>query len=114
MTKFYNVLDNTYVGFQLYYKVYGKYRRIININRDISQFENPDQLNVTRQENKHLAFGHGIHYCLGAPLARLEGIIALNTMFKQFPNMQLQIPPDQLKWRSGVLFRGLENFPVIF
>ncbi len=85
---------------------------LASANRDTAHFDNPDELNVTRQNNKHLAFGHGIHYCLGAPLARLEGKIAIKTLFDRFPQTRLFVSPDQLQWRSGVLFRGLEAFPV--
>ena len=85
---------------------------LASANRDQAHFENSDQLDVTRQNNKHLAFGHGIHYCLGAPLARLEGKIALRTLFTRFPSLALKATPEQLQWRSGVLFRGLETFPV--
>ncbi len=85
---------------------------LASANRDATQFDAPNELDLTRQDNKHLAFGHGIHYCLGAPLARLEGKIALRTLFGRFPDLHLQHPPEQLKWRSGVLFRGLEAFPV--
>ena len=85
---------------------------LASANRDTGHFDNPDELDISRQQNKHLAFGHGIHYCLGAPLARLEGKIALSTLFERFPTTKLAISPEQLKWRSGVLFRGLESFPV--
>ena len=85
---------------------------LASANRDTGHFDNPDELDITRQQNKHLAFGHGIHYCLGAPLARLEGKIALRTLFERFPMIELAISPERLKWRSGVLFRGLESFPV--
>ena len=85
---------------------------LASANRDASQFAHPDDLDVTRSDNRHLAFGLGIHYCLGAPLARLEGQIGLQTLFKTFPNLRLAIPADQLEWRSGVLFRGLKQLPV--
>jgi cytochrome P450 len=81
-------------------------------NRDSCPFHNPDELDVTRENNKHLAFGHGIHYCLGAPLARVEGKIALQTLFGRFPDLRLAMPEAELKWRSGVLFRGLERLPL--
>jgi cytochrome P450 len=87
---------------------------LASANRDASQFAQPEELDVTRQENRHLAFGMGIHYCLGAPLARLEGQIGLRTLFETFPNLHLAIPADQLEWRSGVLFRGLKQLPVAF
>jgi cytochrome P450 PksS len=85
---------------------------LASANRDGCQFSQPDVLDVTRDDNRHLAFGMGIHYCLGAPLARLEGIIGLQTLFTKFPNLQCAIPEEQLEWRSGVLFRGLKRLPV--
>jgi cytochrome P450 PksS len=75
-------------------------------NRDAAVFEAPDQLDLSRQNNPHLAFGRGIHYCLGAPLARLEGRIALGPLFGRFPNLQLAQPVEEITWRSGVLLRG--------
>jgi cytochrome P450 len=81
-------------------------------NRDGCQFHNPDELDVTRENNKHLAFGHGIHYCLGAPLARVEGKIALQTLFGRFPELRLAVSESELEWRSGVLFRGLKRLPL--
>lgn len=87
---------------------------LASANRDASQFAQPDLLDVTRNDNKHVAFGMGIHYCLGAPLARLEGQIGLQTLFAKFQNLQLAHPAEPLKWRSGVLFRGLKQLPVTF
>ena len=83
-------------------------------NRDANYFDNPDTLDVTRENNKHLAFGLGAHYCLGAPLARLEGQIAISTLFQRMPNLHLSIAPDQLRWRGGIILRGLEALPVSF
>ncbi len=85
---------------------------ITSANRDPAQFAHPDTLDVTRSDNKHLAFGLGIHYCLGAPLARLEGRIALPLLFDRFPHLRLAVPRQELRWRSGVLFRGLEALPL--
>ncbi|MBP6472222.1 MAG: cytochrome P450 [Chloroflexi bacterium] len=85
---------------------------LASANRDESQFAQADKLDVCRANNRHLAFGHGIHYCLGAPLARLEGKIALQTLFGRLPNLRTAVPPAQLSWRSGVLFRGLERLPL--
>jgi cytochrome P450 len=87
---------------------------LTSANRDSHQFENPDMLDVQRGNNKHIAFGLGIHYCLGAPLARLEGTIALETLFRRFPNLRLSLPASQLQWRSGVLFRGLRQLPLVW
>ncbi|MBD3921666.1 cytochrome P450 [Paenibacillus sp. PR3] len=83
-------------------------------NRDPDQFENPDRLDITRKKNKHMAFGNGIHFCLGAPLARLEGKIALSTLLRRLPNLRIDTTSEELKWRSGILMRGLERFPVTF
>ncbi|MCA9968901.1 MAG: cytochrome P450 [Anaerolineales bacterium] len=81
-------------------------------NRDAAQFAAPDELDVARADNRHLAFGLGVHYCLGAPLARLEGRVALPALFGRFPNLRLAVPAEALRWRAGVLFRGLEALPV--
>ena len=83
-------------------------------NRDANHFDNPDSLDVTRENNKHLAFGQGVHYCLGAPLARLEGQIAISTLAQRMPNLRLSIATDQLRWRGGIILRGLEALPVSF
>ena len=83
-------------------------------NRDEEQFVNPDTLDITRDPNRHLAFGQGIHYCLGAPLARLEGQIAINTLLRRMPNLRLAVAPEQLRWRRGLSLRGLEQLPVTF
>ncbi|UDL97251.1 cytochrome P450 family protein [Streptomyces longhuiensis] len=82
-------------------------------DRDPAQFPDPDRLDITRQDNAHLAFGHGIHYCLGAPLARLEGQIAVGTVLRRLPHLSLAVPPSELRWRSGGL-RGPEQLPVTF
>ncbi len=83
-------------------------------NRDESVFENPDELDITREPNKHLAFGHGIHFCLGAPLARLEGEIAINTLLRRMPNLRLCGTTESLRWRPSMILRGLESLPVSF
>ena len=83
-------------------------------NRDANYFDNPDTLDVTRENNKHLAFGLGAHYCLGAPLSRLEGQIAISTLIRRMPNLRLSIAPDQIRWRGGIILRGLEALPVSF
>ncbi|MBA4496505.1 cytochrome P450 [Paenactinomyces guangxiensis] len=83
-------------------------------NRDPEQFANPDQLDITRENNRHIAFGLGIHYCLGAPLARLEGEIAIQTLLARMPDIQLAVNPATLKWRPTFLMRGLEELPVTF
>jgi len=82
-------------------------------NRDESKFPDPDTLNLTREPNKHLAFGQGAHFCLGAQLARLEGQIALTTLFRRFPNLRLAQPAEKLRWRKLLPLRGLEALPVL-
>ncbi|MEU7555361.1 cytochrome P450 [Streptomyces sp. NPDC044571] len=82
-------------------------------DRDPARFPDPDRLDITRQDNAHLAFGHGIHYCLGAPLARLEGQIAIGTALRRLPGLALAVPPEEIRWRPGGL-RGPESLPVTF
>lgn len=81
-------------------------------NHDETQFPNPETFNIARQPNKHVAFGQGAHFCLGAPLARLEGQIALTTLFRRFPNLHLAQAAESLRWRKSLIIRGLEELPV--
>jgi cytochrome P450 len=83
-------------------------------NRDENVFENPDQLDITREPNKHLSFGQGIHFCLGAPLARIEAQIAINTLLGRMPDLRLKVSPDSLHWRPSMVLRGLDSLPVLF
>ncbi len=85
---------------------------LASANRDENYFTRPDVLNITREPNKHLAFGHGAHYCLGAPLARMEGSIAINSLLARQPNLQLAIPAESLRWRATPTVRGLEALPM--
>jgi cytochrome P450 len=81
-------------------------------NRDASRFASPDTLDVTREDVKHVGFGRGPHYCLGAPLARLETEIALTALIERFPDLRLAIAEDELYWRPIPLFRSLASLPV--
>ncbi|GLY11690.1 cytochrome P450 family protein [Pseudobacillus badius] len=81
-------------------------------NHDPLQFENPDLLDITREKSPHLAFGTGIHHCLGAPLARMEGEIAISSLMRRFPAMKLSIDPAELEWRPGMIVRGVKEIPV--
>jgi len=81
-------------------------------NHDPERFPDPDRLDITRQDNRHLAFGWAAHFCFGAPLARLEGQIALSTMLRRLRNLALV--PGALVWRTNMGFRGLEALPVTF
>ncbi|WP_236031650.1 cytochrome P450 [Ktedonospora formicarum] len=83
-------------------------------NRDAKYFDNPDELDIARERNRHLAFGQGAHYCLGAPLSRLEGQIAIQTLLQRMPNLSLSIPSEQIRWRGGFVLRGIEALPVSF
>jgi len=87
---------------------------IASANRDESQFINPDTLDIGREPNRHLAFGQGIHFCLGASLARLEGQTAINTLLARTRDLQLAVDPTRLRWRSGLVLRGLKALPVSF
>ena len=73
----------------------------------------PIRSDITTANNRHLAFGQGVHYCLGAPLARMEGQIAINKLVKEFPKLRLATPPERLLWRRGIVLRGLEALPCV-
>jgi cytochrome P450 PksS len=87
---------------------------ITSANRDERQFPNPDALDIKREPNKHLAFGLGEHFCLGAPLSRLEAQVAINTILRRLPDLRLTVAPGRLRWRPGLLLRGLEALPLAF
>jgi cytochrome P450 len=91
---------------------------IINLasaNRDEDRYVEPENLDIDRQDVRHLGFGHGIHFCLGAPLARMEGQIALGSLIQRFPELSLAVPSDELRWGhgDGLVLRGLSALPVI-
>jgi cytochrome P450 len=81
-------------------------------NRDEGEFEDGERLDLARTDGRHLAFGHGIHFCLGAPLARLEGQIAIGTLLDRTSGLELAVPADELRWRQSIVMRGLESLPV--
>src|SRR5215203_870517 len=83
-------------------------------DHDPERFSDPDNLDITRTDNRHLAFGKGIHHCLGAPLARMEGQIAISTLLRRMPKLRLKESPQSLSWRSGMVLRGLQGLPVEF
>jgi cytochrome P450 len=84
-------------------------------NRDPDRYANPETLDTARANTSHLAFGHGIHHCLGARLARLEAEIAFTTLHGRFPAMRLAVPRSTLRWShgDGLVLRGLSELPVI-
>lgn len=79
-------------------------------NRDPEQFENPDELDLARNPNRHCGFGFGIHYCMGAPIARLEGAIAIDALIRALPG--LRIGPGAEVWHPTLISRGMQSFPV--
>jgi cytochrome P450 len=81
-------------------------------DRDPARFPDADALDLERGDTKHLAFGRGSHYCLGAPLARLEAEIALTTLVRRLPRLRLHVARDELYWRPVPLFRSLASLPV--
>jgi cytochrome P450 len=81
-------------------------------NRDPERFPDADRLDVGRDAGGHVAFGHGIHHCLGAPLARLEGEVAFGALLSRFPSISLAADPPTLRWRPSSLIHGLEELPV--
>src|SRR5919204_854439 len=83
-------------------------------DRDPARFPDPNRLDFAREDNKHVAFGRGSHYCLGAPLARLEAEIALTTVFRRLPRLRLAVPVENLRWRPVPLFRSLVSLPLVW
>ena len=81
-------------------------------NRDPERFPDPDRLDITRQDNRHVAFGYGAHFCFGAPLARMEGQIAFEEMIRELPNWSLN--GDKLVWRTNLGLRGLTSLWMNF
>lgn len=83
-------------------------------NHDESVFTDPEELAIARDLSRHIAFGQGVHFCLGAPLARLEGEIAFTTLLQRMPNLRLAVPRDSVTWRGSLNLRGLTTLPVAF
>ncbi|MFJ8439914.1 cytochrome P450 [Kitasatospora griseola] len=84
----------------------------VNANRDPRVFADPDRLDITREKNPHLAFGHGAHFCLGAQLARMELQVAIASLLERFPDVHLAVPAEDVVWKSGGLFRGPQQLPI--
>jgi cytochrome P450 len=80
--------------------------------RDPEVFDAPDRLDLGRSPNPHIGFGAGIHYCIGAPLARIEGEVAFRELLTRYPRIRLAVAPDALRWRFSTLVRGLDTLPV--
>lgn len=83
-------------------------------NRDPERFSHPREFDITREDaNRHIAFGEGVHACLGAPLARVEAQVALETLFRRYPELRLAVPEDEITWAPSFL-RGLTGLPLLF
>lgn len=83
-------------------------------NRDEKIFTDSEDLDITRKINQHLAFGHGMHMCLGSPLARLEGEIAFNSLLRRMPNLSLKIPKEKVEWQFNLSSQSIDSLPVTF
>ena len=82
-------------------------------NLDEAAFPDADTLDITRSPNRHVSFGLGTHFCLGAPLARLEARIAIPALLRRFEHLELAVPADQLPWRRHIALRGVEELPLV-
>lgn len=104
--------------FQIHHQTIQKGDMVIialaSANRDETVFENPEIFDITRENNRHIAFGHGSHFCLGAPLARLEAKIAITTLFNRMPKLQIKGNREEIKWQGNYLMRSLEELPLTF
>jgi cytochrome P450 len=85
---------------------------LLAVNRDEFRFAEPDTFDPVRRDGGHLAFGHGIHFCLGAPLARMEAQVALGRLLERYPDIRLAVPWPELQWRTGLLMHGLVTLPI--
>ncbi|MCX5386467.1 cytochrome P450 [Streptomyces sp. NBC_00083] len=85
---------------------------LADADRDPARFADPDRFDIRRDARGHVAFGHGIHYCLGAPLARLEARVAVRTLLDRCPDLTLDLHPAALRWRTGMMIRGPQRLPV--
>jgi cytochrome P450 len=87
---------------------------LLSANHDETQFTQPDELDIARQLHRHLAFGQGIHTCLGMPLARLEGEIAFTTLLRRMPNLRLSVPRERITWHVNLNSWSLTALPIAF
>ncbi|MEO8608716.1 MAG: cytochrome P450 [Chloroflexota bacterium] len=104
--------ENVQFGDQVIHKGDMVLPSLLGANRDPAYFADPNRFDIRREPNKHIAFGNGIHYCLGAPLARLEGSIAINTLLQRRPNLELNTPVENLTWNESILIHGMNALPV--
>jgi cytochrome P450 PksS len=81
-------------------------------NRDPAQFRDPEKFDITREPNDHIAFGEGIHFCIGAALARMEATVAFEAMLTRFPRIRLKDPAIKPVYKGSYFLRGLESLPL--
>jgi cytochrome P450 PksS len=86
---------------------------LVAANLDPAANDNPDNLDLQRRPNRHVAFGTGIHFCLGHQLARIEGRCALKALFARWPKLELAVDPSQVRWRRQPGLRAIEKLPVV-
>jgi cytochrome P450 PksS len=86
---------------------------LLSANHDPEQFSEPERFDITRSPNRHVAFGNGIHFCLGAPLARVEAMLAINLLIERLPRLRFAVDPSTLRWRTGLLIHGLERLLIV-
>jgi cytochrome P450 len=86
---------------------------LVAANLDPVANERPETLDLERRPNRHIAFGTGIHFCLGHQLARIEGRCALEALFKRWPNLALAVEPSRIRWRRQPGLRAIEKLPVV-
>ncbi len=113
-TPFYFALEDVALGGQQLKKGDMVRAGLLAANHDPAVFKNPEIFDIEREPNRHIAFGNGIHYCLGAPLARLEGAIAMTELLHRLPGLQFATDPTALAWNESTLIRGLKTLPVRF
>jgi len=87
---------------------------LLSAAHDDAKFPNANRFDITRKPNKHLAFGYGIHFCVGAPLARLEGAIAFEVLLRRLPNLKLAVPRENLQFHKSLLLHSVQKLPVTF
>ena len=90
----------------------GVFAIVAAANRDPAQFEDPERFDITRAKNEHLAFGEGIHFCIGAPLARMEGAIAIESALARFPGLKLKNPGAAMTYKGSYFLRGLARLEM--